>query len=245
MSKILLVDDDSVYRALVTEALMTEGHELLQAEDGLQALERLAYFSPDILLLAPMMPDLHDLALMLSLKTQIPVIIMSASDNQALRIRCHEMGADDFLTKPIHIETLSIRIGAILRRVALSRAWAGRKHERREGTEAPHRQAEKQATEGVTEWVSFDESRYCVHLGQRCLTLTQTEFRLFRYLFERRGQVVTKQELQLGVLHKEHGRFDRNLDMHISNTRRKLAQTQLPRSLIATVRGRGYCFAPV
>ncbi|MGL5488244.1 MAG: helix-turn-helix domain-containing protein, partial [Shewanella sp.] len=72
--------------------------------------------------------------------------------------------------------------------------------------------------------------------------LTQTEFRLFKYLFERKGQVITKQELQKSVLQKDLGRFDRNLDMHISNTRRKLANTRLPRTLINTVRGQGYSF---
>ncbi|PKH98100.1 DNA-binding response regulator, partial [Shewanella sp. 11B5] len=71
----------------------------------------------------------------------------------------------------------------------------------------------------------------------------QTEYRLFKYLFDRQGEVVTKEELQLRVLHKELGRFDRNLDMHISNTRRKLVKRNLPRELINTVRGQGYSFS--
>ncbi|BAJ02026.1 winged helix-turn-helix domain-containing protein [Shewanella violacea] len=91
--------------------------------------------------------------------------------------------------------------------------------------------------------VKFDDTQYCVSIASRRVTLTQTEFKLFKYLFERKGKVITKQELQRSVLHKDLGRFDRNLDMHISNTRRKLADTQLPKTLINTVRGQGYSFA--
>ena len=90
--------------------------------------------------------------------------------------------------------------------------------------------------------VSFDESSYRITIGHRTVDLTQTEYRVFKYLFERKGQVITKQELQRSVLQKDLGRFDRNLDMHISNTRRKLANTSLPRNLINTVRGQGYSF---
>ncbi|WP_372871817.1 winged-helix domain-containing protein [Shewanella sp.] len=90
--------------------------------------------------------------------------------------------------------------------------------------------------------VLFDTSRNTVIFGEAELFLTQTEFNLFCYLYNRRGQVVSKPELQCNVLHKDYGQYDRNLDMHISNTRRKLAAAGLPRNLITTIRGRGYSF---
>jgi len=90
--------------------------------------------------------------------------------------------------------------------------------------------------------INFDDMSYRITIGTRYVDLTQTEFKLFKYLFERKGQVITKQELQRSVLQKDLGRFDRNLDMHISNTRRKLANISLPRNLINTVRGQGYSF---
>ena len=95
----------------------------------------------------------------------------------------------------------------------------------------------------IQDEVKFDDTQYCVSIATKKVSLTQTEFKLFKYLFERKGEVITKQELQRSILQKELGRFDRNLDMHISNTRRKLANIALPKTLINTVRGRGYSFA--
>lgn len=89
----------------------------------------------------------------------------------------------------------------------------------------------------------FDDIEFCVSIDGKKVCLTQTEFKLFKYLFERQGQVITKQELQRNILQKDLGKFDRNLDMHISNTRKKLVETRLPRTLINTVRGQGYCFS--
>lgn len=79
-------------------------------------------------------------------------------------------------------------------------------------------------------------------MAERRVALTQTEFKLLKYLFDRKGEVITKQELQKSVLKKDLGQFDRNLDMHISNTRRKLAKICLPKTIINTVRGQGYSF---
>ncbi|WP_394129945.1 winged-helix domain-containing protein [Shewanella maritima] len=91
--------------------------------------------------------------------------------------------------------------------------------------------------------LEFDESLFTIHFDGRELKLTRTEFRILHYLYLHRGKVVSKDELQLQILHKKHGQFDRNLDMHVSNTRRKISQLNLPRELINTVRGRGYCFS--
>lgn len=95
----------------------------------------------------------------------------------------------------------------------------------------------------LTENIHFDHHAYRVMITGKELRFTQTEFKLFKYLFDRKGHVIDKKELQRSVLHKELGRYDRNLDMHVSNTRRKLAKIALPKSLINTVRGKGYSFA--
>lgn len=98
-------------------------------------------------------------------------------------------------------------------------------------------------SEEIVGEVIFHPSGYSVEIANKKVVLTQTEFGLLKYLAENSGNVVSKVELQRQVLRKELGRFDRNLDMHISNTRRKLANTCLPKSLINTVRGQGYSFA--
>ncbi|WP_394147160.1 response regulator transcription factor [Shewanella atlantica] len=225
MSKVLVVDDDLVFRELLKEALESEGHDVLSAENGLEALSILERDRPDIILLDIMMPKLDGFGLLAARKDQIPVIVISAIDSEDGRIKGYELGADDFLTKPFSIKELLVRMTALQRRVELTRA-------------------ESSSELGSTGCdIKFDDMQYCVSIASRQVVLTQTEFKLFKYLFERKGEVITKQELQRSVLQKDLGRFDRNLDMHISNTRRKLADTQLPKTLINTVRGQGYSFA--
>ncbi|WP_299792779.1 response regulator transcription factor [uncultured Shewanella sp.] len=225
MSKVLVVDDDLVFRELLKEALESEGHDVLSAENGLEALSILEQDRPDIILLDIMMPKLDGFGLLAARKDQIPVIVISAIDSEDGRIKGYELGADDFLTKPFSIKELLVRMTALQRRVELTRA-------------------ESSSELGSTGCdIKFDDMQYCVSIASRQVVLTQTEFKLFKYLFERKGEVITKQELQRSVLQKDLGRFDRNLDMHISNTRRKLADTQLPKTLINTVRGQGYSFA--
>ncbi|QFU25320.1 response regulator transcription factor [Shewanella eurypsychrophilus] len=226
MSKILLVDDDLVFRELLEEALEAEGHDIVCAEDGFEALAILEKDLPDIILLDIMMPKLDGFGLLAARKDQIPVIVISAIDNEDERIKGYELGADDFLTKPFSVKELLVRMIALQRRVELTRA-------EQQLVSIPPTDSE----------VKFDDTLYCVSIASRKVTLTQTEFKLFKYLFERKGEVITKQELQRSVLQKDLGQFDRNLDMHISNTRRKLADTQLPKTLINTVRGQGYSFA--
>lgn len=222
MNKILLVEDDNGFRELLTEALEREGLCVSVATDGFEALTLMEKDTPELILLDLMMPGMDGFSMLMQRKNQLPVIVISALDSEEERIRGYQLGADDFLTKPFSIKELIVRIQALARRLK--------------------RQDVPTHKEAGTH-IHFDETRYTIGIGDRQVMLTQTEFKLFRYLFERKGQVVTKAELQRSVLQKEFGRFDRNLDMHISNTRRKLAQTKLPRSMINTVRGQGYSFA--
>jgi DNA-binding response OmpR family regulator len=154
---------------------------------------------------------------------QLAVAALAHSNSDQERLTAFELGADVYLKRPFLIKELLLNIDAIHRRV-------GRAHKTR------------QITSSI---ISFNELNYTIHAQQQTLALTQTEFGLLKYLFERGGEVVSKEELQLKVLNKPLGRFDRNLDMHVSNTRRKLTQLRLPREWINTVRGQGYRFNPV
>lgn len=225
MNKVLLVDHDVIYRAFLGKALEDKGYRVICAEDGMVALSILENEQPDIILLDIMMPKLDGFGLLSALKEPIPVIIISAIDCEQDRIKGYELGADDFLCKPFSVKELLVRIAALQRRADLVRSEC------------------IDTTALTQDQVKFDDMRYCVSIASKKVLLTQTEFKLFKYLFERKGEVITKQELQRSVLQKELGRFDRNLDMHISNTRRKLANIELPKTLINTVRGQGYSFA--
>ncbi|WP_394205324.1 response regulator transcription factor [Shewanella waksmanii] len=223
MSHILLVDDDHVFRDLLCQALEQEGHEVTCAADGIEALTRLKHFQPDIILLDIMMPNMDGFGLLNSCDKSTPVIVISAIDNEEERIKGYELGADDFVTKPFSIKELLVRMVALQRRVEIAQAQG--------------------VNQQVNSDINFNDLDYSVLIDNRKVTLTQTEYKLFKYLFERKGEVITKAELQRRVLQKELGKFDRNLDMHISNTRRKLAQIELPKTLINTVRGQGYSYA--
>jgi DNA-binding response OmpR family regulator len=154
---------------------------------------------------------------------QLAVVALAYSNSDQECLEALELGADRYLKRPFLIKELQLSINAI--------------HPRAARLDKP-----KQSPSCT---ISFNELLYTINTQQQTVVLTQTEFGLFKYLFERGGEVVTKEELQLKVLNKPLGRFDRNLDMHISNTRRKLTELSLPREWINTVRGQGYRFNPV
>ncbi|MCK8046979.1 response regulator transcription factor [Shewanella sp. 1CM18E] len=223
MKHVLLVDDDLVFQSALTPVLEREGFIVTVANNGVEALDKLKSTTQDLILLDLNMPELSGIELLKLRVDKTPVIVISALDAEEERIKVYELGADDFLSKPFSYRELTVRIHALLRRIAVVRA-------------------QSELTEPVQD-ILFDDSRFVISISERPVSFTQTEFKLFKYLFERKGQVITKQELQRRVLQKELGQFDRNLDMHISNTRRKLSEKQLPKSLINTVRGKGYSFA--
>ncbi|MCL1048258.1 response regulator transcription factor [Shewanella abyssi] len=224
MKNILLVDDDLVLQSLLKSYLEAENFIVTLASNGEEALEKLQRITPDIILLDISMPKLNGIEMLKRRNDKTPVIVISSLDTEHERVNVFELGADDFLGKPFSQRELIVRIKAIQRRIELVRN-------------------ESEIADDLATDVSFDDSTYSVSIASKVVCFTQTEFKLFKYLFERKGRVIAKQELQLRVLQKELGQFDRNLDMHISNTRRKLAATQLPKSLINTVRGKGYSFA--
>jgi len=224
MSKILLVDDDPLFSVWLADALCTQGHEVKCAVNGIEGLACIESFAPDIIVLDLVMPQMNGFELLKARECSTPVLMISARDNEDDRITGYELGAHDFLSKPFSIKEIFVRLRALERRLC-----AGHSHSPQMATVA-------------AKVINFDEMSYRITIGTRYVDLTQTEFKLFKYLFERKGQVITKQELQRSVLQKDLGRFDRNLDMHISNTRRKLANISLPRNLINTVRGQGYSF---
>ncbi|PKH56355.1 DNA-binding response regulator [Shewanella sp. Choline-02u-19] len=224
MKNILLVDDDLVLQSLLKSHLEAEHFMVTLASDGQEALEKLQHINPDLIILDINMPKLNGIEMLKLRNDKTPVMVISSLDTERERVSVFELGADDFLSKPFSQRELIVRIRAIQRRIELVRN-------------------ESEINDDLATDVLFDDSSYSVSISSKEVSFTQTEFKLFKYLFERKGRVIAKQELQLRVLQKELGQFDRNLDMHISNTRRKLAAIQLPKSLINTVRGKGYSFA--
>ncbi|MGL5359795.1 MAG: response regulator transcription factor [Shewanella sp.] len=248
MGKILLIDDDALFRAWLAQALLAKGYEVKCAVNGREGLECIRQFCPDIIMLDVVMPQMDGFELLSARECATPVMMFSARNNEQERIKGYELGADDFLHKPFSIKELLVRLHAL---------------ERRLRTQAQPNNPleftfESKLEPNLGHSLSFDETTYrllvimdgavgaegtvAADIANLSVELTQTEFRLCHYLYERNGQVISKQELQWAVLQKELGKFDRNLDMHVSNIRRKFTKLNLPRNLINTVRGQGYHF---
>ncbi|MFV7784537.1 response regulator transcription factor [Shewanella marisflavi] len=224
MERVLLVDDDPMAREIIYQGLVAHGYQVSCASNGQEALLLLGEKAIDLIILDIEMPHLDGFAFLQARRDKLPVILISATDDEDRRVTGFQLGADDFLPKPVSIRELVTRMEALKRRVAIAKA-----------------EVAEQESLPIKE-VTFNHNDFSVEIAERRVALTQTEFKLFKYLVDRKGKVITKQELQRSVLKKDLGQYDRNLDMHISNTRRKLANISLPKSLINTVRGQGYSF---
>ncbi len=225
MHKILLVDDDLELTQLLTEILTLEGFQVTVAEDGEEGLQRLAEQHFNLVLLDVMMPKLNGFAMLTRLRKthDTPVLMLTARGDSQDRVNGLEAGADDYLAKPFDDRELLARVRAILRRTQGSQPQRGS---------------------------SSDEVRFMDLVLQpglqqaSChgdlLELTATEFGLLECLLRNPGQIVSKSQLSELVLGKKLEPFDRAIDMHLSNLRKKLPERTDGQPRFKTVRGRGY-----
>ena len=220
MAKILLVDDDAELTDLLSQLLELEGFEVNVVRNGREALTALDR-TYDLVLLDVMMPVLNGIETLQQIRKNFstPVIMLTARGDEIDRIVGLELGADDYLPKPFNDRELIARIKAILRRVD---------------------QANKMATQTDVEKIEFAgitlyPGRQQVLAGNQDLELTGTEFALLLHLIKNPGIIVPKEVLSVEVLGKKLASFDRSIDMHMSNLRKKL-----PPQWMKTLRGRGY-----
>ena len=173
-----------------------------------------------------MLPGLDGLSLLRQLRqtSYCPVLMLTARGDDIDRILGLELGADDYLAKPFNPRELSARVRAILRRVEL--AQQPQQHQ------APLLELNQ---------VTLNRQNRQVHCQGLAIVLTATEFQLLEYLMNHAGRVVSKEELSKEVMGRVLQQYDRSLDMHVSNIRKKLAQGS-DHEKIQTLRGSGYLF---
>ncbi|MCT8264018.1 envelope stress response regulator transcription factor CpxR [Proteus terrae] len=231
MHKILLVDDDRELTSLLKELLEMEGFNVVIASDGEQAL-KLLDASIDLLLLDIMMPRKNGIETLKELRQnfQTPVIMLTARGSDLDRVLGLELGADDYLPKPFNDRELVARIRAILRRSN----WSEQKQT--DNNTSPTLQVDKLQLNPGRQEASFDNEP---------LELTGTEFTLLYLLAQHLGQVVSREHLSQEVLGKRLTPFDRAIDMHISNLRRKLPERTDGQPWFKTLRGRGYLMVSI
>lgn len=226
-SKILLIDDDQELSQLVIDYLTLDGFVLELASDGVTGLAKAQSGQYQLILLDVMLPGMDGLSLLRQLRqsSYCPVLMLTARGDDIDRIVGLELGADDYLAKPFNPRELSARVKAILRRVELIQ----------------QSQAEQPQNLLELNQVQLNRQNRQVHCRGQLLTLTATEFQLLDYLMRHAGQVITKENLSKAVLGRTLQQYDRSLDVHISNIRKKLAGCD-PQEKIQTLRGSGYLF---
>lgn len=225
MGKILIIDDDEDLCELVTEYLGVEGFETEAVNDGAAGLTAALSGRYDMAILDVMLPKMNGFEVLRNLraKSSLPVLMLTARGDDMERIVGLETGADDYLPKPFNPRELVARLRAILRRTS---------------PEAGDRTSERFKVDDI----EISESARTAWLDSRELILTSVEFDLLRELLKGAGKVLKKEDLSRRVLDRELSPFDRSLDMHISNLRKKLGPRPDGSERIKTVRSIGYIY---
>ncbi|TGG93240.1 response regulator transcription factor [Natronospirillum operosum] len=226
--KLLLIDDDKELGELLVEFLASEGFSLELAYSGEEGLQKLAEKDYDLILLDVMMPGMSGLDVLREMRNAntVPVLMLTAKGDELDKVLGLELGADDYLPKPYSHRELVARIRALLRRIEME-------HQR------PGPAVQPVLTLGR---VTLDTRVYQALIDKQDLELTQTEFKVLQTLMERAGQVVTKNELYQTVLGRPLEPYDRSIDMHVSNVRKKIMTLSEDYRPIKTLRGVGYQF---
>lgn len=236
MPKILLVDDDIELTELLAELLSLEGFDVHTVHNGQEALNELETQHYDLILLDVMMPILNGIETLKQIRQKyvLPVLMLSARDDEIDRVLGLELGADDYLPKPFNDRELVARIKAILRRTISAGASQS---ELKVENSIPFEEERKYLQFGGVE---LHPGRQQAIFEGRDLDLTGTEFALLQILMQNPGQILSRELLSLEILGKHLTPYDRAIDMHISNLRKKLPERTDDLPWFKTLRGRGY-----
>jgi DNA-binding response OmpR family regulator len=225
-STILLVDDEDSVQKLLAYPLERDGFRVLQARDGEEALVRFAAERVDLVVLDIMLPRLDGLEVCKRLRAEssVPIIMLTARDDELDKVVGLELGADDYITKPFSIREFRSRVRALLRRASTTRRDAA---------------ADEVIERGP---LRIDVARRLVELAGKPVQLTYVEFELLRVLAANPGRVYTRQTLLEAVWGGSDYREPRTIDVHVRHLREKLEDDPREPELILTVRGVGYRF---
>jgi len=222
---ILIIDDDVELCELVREYLEGEGFEVDAVYDGPAGVDRCLATDPELVILDVMLPGLGGFAVLSRIRedSRVPVIMLTARGEEVDRIVGLEMGADDYIPKPFNPRELVARIRAILRR-----------------TTGPMENQERTVLEVGD--LEMDLGGRQVRCNNDEVELTGAEFMILEVLLREAGNVVSRDELSRQALGRRTSAFDRSLDVHLSNLRRKLGPLAGGGERIKTIRGVGYLY---
>lgn len=221
--KILVVDDTKNVQTLLSDFLSSQDFEVLTASDGREALEAVHEADPDLVLLDIMMPTMDGYQFISHLRREsnIPVIMITAKQQEADIIRGFELGADDYITKPFRLRELLVRMRAVLRRAT------------------PKQADESRLASGD---LTLAHYKHEVKKQDQIIELTPLEFLVLEMLMQSAGQVVRRAELCIRLLENGYSGSEATLKIHIRNLRLKLEDDLNQPRYIETVFGIGYRF---
>jgi DNA-binding response OmpR family regulator len=225
MSRVLLVEDDLRLSDLVKVYLQSNGFEVAVEHRGDRVADRMQREQPDLLILDIGLPGQDGFAVCKAVRAQsdLPILILTARDNDIDHVVGLELGADDYVVKPVEPRVLVARIHALLRR----------------GRPAPLPE-QRQLRFGT---ITINPAARSVLLDRREISLSSNEFDLLYFLALRAGEIQTRETLYLQLYKREYDGLDRSLDVRISHLRKKLGDDGTPEK-IKTVWGHGYLFVP-
>jgi len=228
MNPVLIIDDDKELCELLSELLGQEGFSVDAVYDGASGVEQATTKDYSLVILDVMLPQRSGFDVLRTIRqsSDVPVLMLTARGEEVDRIVGLEIGADDYLAKPFHPRELVARMRAILRRV--------------------HNAGGSAAPEAIAPVVVgdlwLDPGARVVRRDEKEVSLTGTEFSLLEILVRHAGTVVGRNELSQQVLGRRTSSFDRSLDVHVSNLRKKLGLLPGERERIKTVRSTGYLY---
>jgi two-component system, OmpR family, response regulator CpxR len=225
--RILVIDDDVELCQLVNRFLTQEGFEMEAVNSGSAGAERALSKRYALVVLDVMMPEVNGFDVLRRIRAQshIPVLMLTAKGDALDRVLGLEMGADDYLAKPFNPQELVARIRAILRRLK------------------PQADAKSPRTPLVVGDVEMDPGARVVRRQGEIVNLTSVEFDLLEALLKAPGQVISRETLTRDVLGREFSPFDRSIDTHVCNLRKKIGLLPQGTERIKGVRGIGYVYA--
>ena len=218
--RVLVVDDEPNITELLSMALRYEGFTVKTAASGRAALTAVNQFSPALVILDVMLPDIDGLEVLRRLNSggnKVPIIFLTAKDATEDKVHGLTIGGDDYVTKPFSIEELMARVRVVLRR---------------------HGSAGPESGRLALADLEMDDEAHEVQRAGKVVELTTTEYRLLRYLLINAGRVLTRSQILDHVWHYDFGGDASVLETYISYLRRKVDRVKPP--LIQTVRGVGY-----
>ena len=227
MPTVLVVDDEPKIVQLARDYLEHAGFAVLTAANGRQALDAIAERTPDLVVLDLGLPEVDGLEVTRLLRQQgdLPIVMLTARDDELDKLLGLELGADDYLTKPFSPRELVARVRAVLRRTSA----------------ATTREADASRIRAGD--VTIDIERMRVDVAGREVELTPTEFQLLVALARRPGRILTRSQLLDAVHGVAFESYERAIDTHVKNLRRKVEPDPRAPRYVLTVHGVGYRFA--